>query len=222
MLKEKWWKQRKGGGKCKEVPDSGAAALGLSNVGGVFVVLIGGLGMACIIGFAEYMWNRREQKRIARMQASISQSNCTETTTGTLTRTGMGPGSLNHAMGSLGPFENGHVTHLDLAAVHDRGGPYPPYPNDNGGGGFLSASLSAAALNNTSCAVPMMGHEGMGGLGPQQTPRGPHHHPLSHSSSLGWASNSNTLCGRGNLRYASQHQEQCPHFNDYKYKEAPT
>ena len=43
MLKEKWWKQQKGGGQCHVATDSSAAALGLANVGGVFVVLVGGL-----------------------------------------------------------------------------------------------------------------------------------------------------------------------------------
>ena len=64
-MKERWWKERKGGGKCKEVKDTGAAALGLSNVGGVFVVLIGGMGVACLIAVAEYYFeNNRRQKRL--------------------------------------------------------------------------------------------------------------------------------------------------------------
>jgi len=46
MLKEKWWKQQKGGGQCHVATDSSAAALGLANVGGVFVVLVGGLLVA--------------------------------------------------------------------------------------------------------------------------------------------------------------------------------
>ncbi len=128
------------------------------------------------------------------------------------------------------PFENGHVTHLDLAAVHPRGpagfkgGPHPhghPPHHDIGigSGGFLSSSLSAAALNASSCAVPMMDMGVAGGGGP--SPRAPH---LAQSS-LGWSSNgSNTISGRGTggggVRYQHQHQEECPHYNSYK--EAPT
>ncbi len=86
MLKEKWWKQRKGGGKCKvkqlknsvklgktinvviqDAEQSGAAALGLANVGGVFVVLIGGLVMAAFIALCENLWSRRQQKRAQAM-----------------------------------------------------------------------------------------------------------------------------------------------------------
>lgn len=45
--------------------EGGAAALGLSNVGGVFVVLIGGLTMACVIAFFETLWNKREIRKAA-------------------------------------------------------------------------------------------------------------------------------------------------------------
>jgi len=209
MLKEKWWKQRKGGGKCKEVQESGAAALGLSNVGGVFVVLIGGLTLACIVAFCESLWNKRQLRRAAIQQASISQTLSTETSTGTLTR--CGPPYGDHLTRTL-PI-NGHVTHLDLAAVHPRGGSglnhhHSSRPTDVGG--YLSSSLSAAALNANSCAVPMMDlRDRPGGGAP----------PLIHSSSLGWGSSnggSGTL-GR-NVRY--QHQEECPHYNSFK--EAPT
>ena len=155
----------------------------------------------------------------------MSQSNCTETT-GTMTRAGVGFEGTDriNPLGLGPPFENGHVTHLDLAAVHSRGGPsfngggshaHPHVHHDIGGGGFLSSSLSAAALNASSCAVPMMDMSAgsRGGGGP----------PLAHSSSLGWSSNgSNTISGRGGatsgLRY--QHQEECPHYNSFK--EAPT
>ena len=45
--------------------EGGADALGLSNVGGVFVVLIGGLTMACVIAFFETLWNKREIRKAA-------------------------------------------------------------------------------------------------------------------------------------------------------------
>ena len=60
----------------------------------------------------------------------------------------------------LVPYENGQVTQLDLAA-HGPVGKYPSIPpslvNDTtlGGGGFLTSSMSVAALNQSSCAVPM-------------------------------------------------------------------
>ncbi|KAF2364828.1 Ionotropic glutamate receptor L-glutamate and glycine-binding domain [Trinorchestia longiramus] len=63
-LKTRWWKERKGGGRCKmedsSVSTSGAAELGLDNVGGVFVVLIGGMVMAAFMAVCEFLWNARE------------------------------------------------------------------------------------------------------------------------------------------------------------------
>ncbi|XP_076058832.1 glutamate receptor ionotropic, kainate 2-like isoform X2 [Oratosquilla oratoria] len=63
-LKKKWWERRKGGGHCTQEQSakqsSAAAELGLANVGGVFVVLIGGMGLATIVAICEFIWNARE------------------------------------------------------------------------------------------------------------------------------------------------------------------
>ncbi|KAF4528160.1 hypothetical protein B566_EDAN016924 [Ephemera danica] len=67
-LKVKWWKEKRGGGQCKDdTAGSGAASeLGLANVGGVFVVLIVGVAFACVIAMLELCWsvarNTRELK----------------------------------------------------------------------------------------------------------------------------------------------------------------
>ncbi|XP_071525539.1 LOW QUALITY PROTEIN: glutamate receptor ionotropic, kainate 2-like [Panulirus ornatus] len=64
ILKNKWWKRRKIEGYCQREASSkkssGAAELGLANVGGVFVVLIGGMGVAAFMAVCEFMWNARE------------------------------------------------------------------------------------------------------------------------------------------------------------------
>ncbi|CAG0882501.1 unnamed protein product [Cyprideis torosa] len=63
VLKNRWWKLRRGGGKCKdEAAKSGGSAneLGLANVGGVFVVLLGGIGIACLIAVCEFIWKSRK------------------------------------------------------------------------------------------------------------------------------------------------------------------
>ena len=39
---------------------SAANELGLANVGGVFVVLLGGMGVACVIAVAEFVWKARK------------------------------------------------------------------------------------------------------------------------------------------------------------------
>lgn len=62
-LKEKWWKKMHGGGKCSALKQSGeetAAELGIDNVGGIFVVLVGGIALAFIIAIAEFLWNVRK------------------------------------------------------------------------------------------------------------------------------------------------------------------
>ena len=92
--------------------------------------------------------------------ASLSHTTCTltETTTGTLTRPGGGFGIVPDRISGSIPFENGHVTHSDLAAVHPRivGSNHHLHGHGGhsdhtiGGGGFMTSSLSAAALNANS------------------------------------------------------------------------
>ncbi|XP_046399579.1 glutamate receptor ionotropic, kainate 2-like [Ischnura elegans] len=58
-LKVKWWKEKRGGGACRDDASKGSGAaseLGLPNVGGVFVVLIGGVALACIIAWLELIY----------------------------------------------------------------------------------------------------------------------------------------------------------------------
>lgn len=74
ILKEKWWKV-KGGDKCKDESNKGSGStseMGLANVGGVFVVLLAGLGVACIIAIMEFIWKTQKITREER------DSLCTE------------------------------------------------------------------------------------------------------------------------------------------------
>nr|CAD7443085.1 unnamed protein product [Timema bartmani] len=48
ILKTRWWKEKR------------ANELGLANVGGVFVVLMGGMGVACVIAVCEFVWKSRK------------------------------------------------------------------------------------------------------------------------------------------------------------------
>jgi len=62
ILKNRWWKEKRGGGACKDEGSSSstkANSLGLENVGGVFVVLIGGLVIAAMISLCEFFWEAR-------------------------------------------------------------------------------------------------------------------------------------------------------------------
>ncbi|XP_045498949.1 glutamate receptor ionotropic, kainate 2-like [Colias croceus] len=67
-MKDKWWKEKRGGGACAD-DDAGsgdAQPLVLANVGGVFIVLVAGSGLAVICAFFEmtvdvWMIARREK-----------------------------------------------------------------------------------------------------------------------------------------------------------------
>ncbi|XP_049272758.1 glutamate receptor ionotropic, kainate 2 isoform X2 [Rhipicephalus sanguineus] len=66
VLKERWWKVHSPSRRCAEEdgpsrPGS-ASELGLPKLGGVFVVLLAGLGVACIIAFAEFFIKARSAR----------------------------------------------------------------------------------------------------------------------------------------------------------------
>ncbi|CAN7981833.1 unnamed protein product [Ixodes pacificus] len=64
-FKEKWWKERKGGGKCVDDAKKSSAVteLSLANVGGVFVVLLGGLALASIVAVMEFFFKARKMAK---------------------------------------------------------------------------------------------------------------------------------------------------------------
>ncbi|CAG2169409.1 unnamed protein product, partial [Oppiella nova] len=62
ILKERWWKQKKGGGQCMDDAKKGSGSvtpLKIDNVGGVFVVLLGGLSFSLFVAILEFMWKAR-------------------------------------------------------------------------------------------------------------------------------------------------------------------
>ncbi|XP_066583370.1 glutamate receptor ionotropic, kainate 2-like [Prorops nasuta] len=76
-LKEKWWKEQ-GGGKCdnKDADSENSNELGLANVGGVFLVLMCGVGFSCLVGIFEFLWNVRKvavEEKITPWEALIAE-----------------------------------------------------------------------------------------------------------------------------------------------------
>lgn len=66
VLKDRWWKQKKGGGACLEDSKKGSSSvteLSLGNVGGVFVVLLAGLAFSLFTAVCEFMWRARKNSR---------------------------------------------------------------------------------------------------------------------------------------------------------------
>lgn len=72
-LKNRWWKERRGGGQC-DTKDKGksdnANELTLDSVGGVFVVLIAGMGIACAISVLEFIWKGSSLEKKAKVKPS--------------------------------------------------------------------------------------------------------------------------------------------------------
>lgn len=54
-LKEDWWKNDEYQAKC-EKPEDQADGISIQNIGGVFIVIFVGIGMACITLIFEYWW----------------------------------------------------------------------------------------------------------------------------------------------------------------------
>ncbi|KAJ9588777.1 hypothetical protein L9F63_017936 [Diploptera punctata] len=60
-MKNRWWKEERGGGKCEDAGSSGnPSALSLEHVGGVFLVLVVGLCLACFVTLFELLSHVRE------------------------------------------------------------------------------------------------------------------------------------------------------------------
>ena len=73
ILYDKWWKNT--GDVCNredKSKESKASALGVENIGGVFVVLLCGLALAIVVAILEFCWNSKKNA------ASERQSLCAE------------------------------------------------------------------------------------------------------------------------------------------------
>ncbi|XP_054153108.1 glutamate receptor ionotropic, kainate 2-like [Oppia nitens] len=60
QLKERWWKQ-KGGGQCIAKSSSSLTELGLKNLGGVFLVLVGGSIVAVLMALCEFVYKVKKE-----------------------------------------------------------------------------------------------------------------------------------------------------------------
>lgn len=63
-LKEKWWKKDDVSGKC-EKPEDQSDGISIQNIGGVFIVIFVGIGMACItLAFEFWYYKFRKTPKI--------------------------------------------------------------------------------------------------------------------------------------------------------------
>ncbi|XP_028638349.1 glutamate receptor 1 isoform X4 [Grammomys surdaster] len=109
-LKNKWWYDKgecgSGGGDSKDK----TSALSLSNVAGVFYILIGGLGLAMLVALIEFCYKSRSESKRMKGFCLIPQQSINEAIrTSTLPRNS-GAG----ASGGGGSGENGRVVSQDF------------------------------------------------------------------------------------------------------------
>jgi hypothetical protein len=63
-MKEKWWKKDDVSGKC-EKPEDQSDGISIANIGGVFIVIFVGIGMACITLVFEFWYYKfRKQPKV--------------------------------------------------------------------------------------------------------------------------------------------------------------
>ncbi|XP_045292598.1 glutamate receptor 1 isoform X1 [Leopardus geoffroyi] len=108
-LKNKWWYDKgecgSGGGDSKDK----TSALSLSNVAGVFYILIGGLGLAMLVALIEFCYKSRSESKRMKGFCLIPQQSINEAIrTSTLPRNS-GPGTSGGGSG-----ENGRVVSHDF------------------------------------------------------------------------------------------------------------
>lgn len=72
-LKNKWWYDKgECGPKDSGSKDKSSQALSLSNVAGVFYILVGGLGLAMLVALVEFCYKSRAEAK--RMKLSFSEA----------------------------------------------------------------------------------------------------------------------------------------------------
>ena len=60
MMKEKWWR----GNGCPEEDSKEASALGVENIGGIFIVLAAGLVLSVFVAIGEFLYKSRKNNDI--------------------------------------------------------------------------------------------------------------------------------------------------------------
>lgn len=74
-LKEKWWKKEEVSGKC-EKPEDQSDGISIQNIGGVFIVIFVGIGMACVTLLFEFWYYKfRKIPKIVGGEATDYQNN---------------------------------------------------------------------------------------------------------------------------------------------------
>lgn len=63
MMKEKWWR----GNGCPEEESKEASALGVQNIGGIFIVLAAGLVLSVFVAVGEVLYKSKQNAQIEKV-----------------------------------------------------------------------------------------------------------------------------------------------------------
>ncbi|NXE22304.1 GRIK1 protein, partial [Ardeotis kori] len=72
MMKEKWWR----GNGCPEEDSKEASALGVENIGGIFIVLAAGLVLSVFVAIGEFIYKSRKNSDIEQVSHTFSAYLC--------------------------------------------------------------------------------------------------------------------------------------------------
>lgn len=74
-LKEQWWTNDEYQSKC-EKPEDQSDGISIQNIGGVFIVIFVGIGMACVTLVFEYWWYKyRKTPKIVDVAKPVAPKN---------------------------------------------------------------------------------------------------------------------------------------------------
>lgn len=63
MMKEKWWR----GNGCPEEESKEASALGVQNIGGIFIVLAAGLVLSVFVAVGEFLYKSKKNAQLEKV-----------------------------------------------------------------------------------------------------------------------------------------------------------
>lgn len=63
MMKEKWWR----GNGCPEEESKDASALGVQNIGGIFIVLAAGLVLSVFVAVGEFVYKSKQNAQLEKV-----------------------------------------------------------------------------------------------------------------------------------------------------------
>lgn len=67
MMKEKWWR----GNGCPEEESKEASALGVQNIGGIFIVLAAGLVLSVFVAVGEVLYKSKQNAQIEKVSPTL-------------------------------------------------------------------------------------------------------------------------------------------------------